>query len=1000
MATPFPPNPQVPLSFKFKGPIYLNFLQQVAKNPDAIALVSIYECCTYHELNAISDRIASYLLKKKIGRGSTVALYSERNPALIYALLGVLKTGATFFIADSAYPISRFLDCCSLTMPSFLLICGELEVDSKILSSLDEKYQTQTLRIPSTKKEALKILSKDFVSIEPSLINEDDIAYIIFTSGSTGIPKGIITSHAPLVHFIEWHVKQHDFTQHDRFSFLSGLSHDPALRDIFTPLSIGASLHIPEQSTLFNPYKLSSWLSEQTISVVHLTPALGEIICTSALKDKPLDRIRYFFWGGDTLNSKLSKRIFQIAPKSTQVNFYGTTETPQAMSYFVVDPTKPSQSSYPIGSGITDVQLLIVTNKGELAAIDEVGEIYVRTPYLSKGYLHDLEHTKMQFVTNPFTHDQSDLCYKTGDLGKYLVDGSALFLGRFDHQVKIRGFRIELEEIIARIEQQPKVARAIVITKELSNASKVLIAYFTCEEDKQVQTKDVQEALKKILPSHMVPSYIVKLEKFPLFPNGKINSLALPSPIMDINEHDLPQTEREKELAKVWQEILNTNQVGVNASFTDLGGDSLSVIEALIAMRRMGISEHLASGVIQGKTIAQIVNEENGITYTDPITYKGISNSAQISLLVNLLRCILIIIVVTDHWLPGLLNRLPLSFGMFHYILSPIFNIATPGFAFVFGLTVGYNLFPDYFVDPMRIRKRLRLGILLLGTGVLLSTIFSLAVLVVKKQTLTPTLVFVAPFGPLLYYYLAFLTIPLWFHFISHLSFIPNATQKLAFGRYQFLSRVPYEVKSSLCLMVIFYFAYHLCLLLFLDREQTGFLQLIRLILVAKYAYFNMSIGAVGGIALGIYLTKIRFDELDTSQLVLGGGLLSIIGLALLYFDKGNFALLYGNGDDMGLWRWFFYIGIILIIMDFLKQLIANYDQQPLLLRKSMNWGSVIGQCTLIIFVLHGLVLSFKALLEAIGLPEKIALSLPLLFFVLICSWVMGKIHRLYYYHS
>lgn len=949
-----------------QGPIFKEFCQRAATHPREPALVSKDGICTYSELDAISNRLAGYLANTKIGRGHVVALYAKRNPALIYAILAVLKAGASFFIADAEYPLGRFLDCTTLVKPSLLIVCGDADIPEETASRF------QTLHLSSSKSSALKMFSNEKCELSHDW-SAEDIAYISFTSGSTGKPKGISTTHTPLIHFIEWHAKQHQLTQHDHFSFLSGLSHDPALRDIFTPLSIGAALHIPEQSILFNPMHLSNWISQQGITVIHLTPSLGEIIVSSGTNGPPLNRIRYFFWGGDVLNARLSKKIKEVASNSRQINFYGTTETPQAMSHFTVDPTMTSTQSYPIGKGIDGVQLLIIKENGKRADVNEIGEIYIRTPYLSNGYIDDPEQTKSHFVANPLSGDPLDRCYKTGDLGKYLSNGDVLFLGRSDHQIKIRGFRVELDEIILKIEQVPGIARAIVLANSQNRDSKVLIAFYVCEQGQNVTNQEVKDSLKNVLPSYMVPSYIVKVDQFPLFPNGKIDLTALISRKISEREFEPPKTERERQLVKIWQEILNVDNVGIHDSFADLGGDSLSAIQALIAMQRFGIPEKLASGVLQGKTISQIVKEEQGAS---SFVSESLSDSGKTSLVINLLRCILITIVVVDHWFPGLLNRLPSGFHSLQPILSPLFNIATPGFAFIFGIGLGYNYFSDYLVQPARIRKRLHLGVWLLGISVLISSLLNLAVLMVKKQILTSTLIFDAPYGPLLYYFIALLTVPAWFWFISRFSS---------------------KMKSTLALMVIFYFTYLLCLFLFLDREQTGVLQLVRLMLVAKYAYFNMSIGVLGGIAFGLYLKDHRLDEMDSLRLLSGGLLLFLVGLALLYSGEGSLTPLFENGDDMGLWRWSLYIGVVLMLTTYLKKLASDYESHSSTMRSIMNWGSVVGQCTLVIFVLHGMILSLKALLDATGLPDIASLSLSLALFFAICGWTMRKIHHLYY---
>lgn len=966
------PDPTIPLHFEFQGYIQHAFQSHAVRAPQAPALVSREQTCTYGELAEISNRIAGYLRAAGVGRGNSVALLSDRNPALIYAMLGVLESGAAFFVLDAAYPAARIVECMSLASPSCLLICGDVALPEELRhapGSLLSKH------VPVDKAECLSAFSACAKAPAPEFQDDCD-AYFGFTSGSTGKPKAIVTTHAPLVHFVDWHARTHGLTAADRFSLLSGLSHDPVLRDIFTPLSVGASLHIPEQALVFDPYRLANWLHDQAITVIHLTPALGQIIFAGAASGKSLKDIRYFFWGGDVLGAKLARGLRGVATNAQQVNFYGATETPQAMSSFNMDPND-EREVYPLGRGIADVQLLVVTESSRLAELGEVGEILIRTPYLSKGYLGDPERTQAVFVSNPFTNQPADRCYRTGDLGVYLPDGNVAFSGRFDHQVKIRGYRVELDEVRAKIEQQPGIARALVLARDLGRAAKVLVAYYTCEVNHEVSSTQIQRALRGLVPAYMIPAYIVGLASFPLLPNGKINLQALPDPSKDSDPQGAadsePANERERQLIRIWSELLGVASVGVNESFLDLGGDSLSMIGVLVRMRQLGIVEGVARGVVQGKTIAEIVREEQGETSSTNVTL--LSGPARTSLLVNCLRGILVSIVVAGHWFPGLLKRLPPSLSALQTVLDPVFNLATPGFAFVFGITLGFYYYPKYPEQRGRLRHMLNFGLCLLGVSLLIEGLLRISVLAVEGQSLTAHLIWVSFFGSLLYYFLALATAPIWFRVI---------------GRFQ-----P-DWLASLGLMGVCYLLHRGCEAWLLAREQTGFLQLCRLILVAKYAYFNMSIGALGGASLGIYLFRRPNNPHLTAHLFLGAVVLLATGFTILRVDRGDFAAL-ADGDDMGLWRWPVYGGTILLLASCLTVLINRYAQLPPPFRTALNLAGILGQCSLLVYVLHGVVLQAKQLLVAAGVSESVSLAVPLLAFLGLCYFVMSKMYRIFY---
>ncbi|MFM8333501.1 MAG: amino acid adenylation domain-containing protein [Candidatus Methylumidiphilus sp.] len=968
------PDPTAALDYHAQTLIYQAFLAQAKATPDASAIISCHGTCSYAQLEQVSRQLALCLLAYGVAPQATVSILSDRNPGLVYAMLAVSRAGAAFNIADSAYPTARILLTLQLLKPAVLLVCGDVPIPHELQQEIDAGKPLAVIKVPAPIDEACAAFaefSQDMLNMETAA---EDTAYIMFTSGSTGQPKGIATGHAPLPHFIAWHVAQHGLTKTDQFAMLSGLSHDPVLRDVFTPLSIGATLCIPKQATIFDPADLFDWLAQHDITVCHLTPALGEIIATGAdTQDQALPKLRYFFWGGDVLSLKTHRRLRHVAPHAKQVNFYGATETPQAMAYFAI-PENWLGGAFPLGQGIADAQLLLVTEAGQLAQTGELGEIWIRSPYLSQGYINDLEQTHTRFVDNPFSGVAGDFCYRTGDLGKYLSDGNVMFAGRMDHQIKIRGFRVEPGEVASTIERYNGVARAVVLAKDSGRDSKILVGYFSAAAGQTVAQAEVLESLRNKLPAYMVPAFLVPMAKFPLLPNGKIDLQALPEP----SQEDAPATgayvapcnEREAELAHIWQDILGLDKVGVNDNFLALGGDSLSALKALARMKKLGIPSEVARGIFQGKTIQEIVGEEGG----GQTESTGLAAELRTNLLINIVRGILLILVVADHWFEGLLNHLA-GKGKGGFLLeavSPLFNIATPGFAFVFGAGLGYLFYAKYQANPAQTRKTMRFGTWLLLAGISADVIMRLAA--VPLQDITSTAFFSAFFSPLLYYALALITAPLWFSLIA---------------------KTRWEYLACAGLMLCSYLVFKGCEVLLLEREQTGFLQLLRLMLVAKFNYFNMSVGTLGGVMVGMYLKKHYADDLSGRSF--GAGVLAAaFGVALLYFGSGSLQGFY-DSVDMGLWRWSFYAGLVLIMAGGIAAILKHFTQLPKLARTGLQLCAVLGQGTFPVFVLHGLVLRAKLLLLMAGLPMSAALGIPFALFFGFTGWMLFKLYQLYY---
>jgi len=459
-------------------------------------------------------------------------------------------------------------------------------------------------QIPQTKG----AIEDQWLDIPPEasgqMVEADDTAYILFTSGTTGKPKGIIGTHQPLSHFIDWHSNEFNFNASDRFSMLSGLSHDPLLRDIFTPLWIGATLCIPSQDDLFIPGKLRSWMKNKQVTIAHMTPALGQILTTdgsgSGTDGDKLTALRKVFFGGDTLSRHHVEKLHQIAPSIECVNFYGATETPQAMGSYIL-PGKGDMSKgdnqnrlrkrIPIGQGIDGVQLLVLGLGNQPAGVGEIGEICVRTSYLAKGYLNDDENTQKRFIISPFTDVEDDRIYRTGDFGHYLTDGKVMFYGRSDKQVSIRGFRVELKEIETVISRHPGIKDCAVIARHTEADEQYLLAYLVGDENISNNNFELREYLNGHLPMYMIPSRFIALDRIPLTANGKLDL----EKISSFEHHQTEKTkvthktitDTEKFLLELWKEKLGNDQITIYDNFYESGGHSLLSVEIIVAVKKM-----------------------------------------------------------------------------------------------------------------------------------------------------------------------------------------------------------------------------------------------------------------------------------------------------------------------------------------------------------------------------------------------------------------------------
>ena len=615
------PNPREVLSTDWYGAIHTHFSLQARRVPDRIAVIDPHSAWSYQELDRRSNQLAHALRTGGIQSQDRVALYGSRNAALICAVLAVLKAGAVFSILDPAYPAARLIDYLQLIRPRGWL---QIEEAGPLPNLLEEYLGTLSecvclplsSRLDDPAHDLLRGASMEAFQVP---IGSDDLASISFTSGSTGKPKGVLGRHGPLTHFLPWQIQRFELRENDHFSMLSGLSHDPLQREIFTPFWLGATLFIPPVEERGTPGQLAAWMEREQISVTHLTPAMIHLLTQSASGRRVANNIpalRHALILGDAVTRGEILQLQQRAPAVICVSTYGSTETQRAVGYFVVPGKGNTSAKYapnervPLGRGMKDVQLLVLRDDLQLAGIGEMGEIYVRSPHLARGYLDDEGLTQERFLLNPFTHAEGDRLYRTGDLGCYLPDGAVEFLGRRDNQVKLRGFRIETGEIEETLRRSSAVRDCLVILREEEPGEKRLVAYIIAHRDQPIAAHDLRRLLKIHLPDYMVPAAFVFLEQMPLTPNGKIDRRALPPPERNRRDEQEPvvaaRTPVEEILVAIWTQILHLSEIGIHDNFFELGGHSLLATQVVARVRQALQVELPLRALFEAPTVAEL----------------------------------------------------------------------------------------------------------------------------------------------------------------------------------------------------------------------------------------------------------------------------------------------------------------------------------------------------------------------------------------------------------
>jgi amino acid adenylation domain-containing protein len=620
------PDPCRSLPIEWYGPVHVLFARQAARTPTRVAVCGSRGNWTYQELDMRANQLAHALRAHGVQPHDIVAIYGYRCISLIWAVLGVLKAGAAFCLLDAAEPGSRLVSCLQQAQPrAWLAMEAAGQPQPEVAAWIESAQLAYQALLPDGAAEA-DLLYAVYPRDDPDVaIGPDDIAYVAFTSGSTGRPKGIVGSHRPVSHFVRWQQQTFDLNEEDRFSLLSGIGHDPLLRDIFTPLTIGATVCIPN-TRQFDQDEILSWLATERITVVHLTPSLLQFLLPK--RSGPgviLPMLRYLFFGGEQLTRYAVVQARQYAPSVVCVNFYGLTETPQAVAYYVVPEEMDGPAAIPIGRGIHGVQVLILHAAQQLAGPGEIGEICIRTPYLASGYLGDEELTHARFIPNPYSKDPADCLHRTGDLGFYLPDGSVQYVGRKDHQVNIRGFRVEPGEIEYHLQGHPFVRNVYVTGSGASTGQDSLIAYLVLESA-DVADSELRQYLSRRLPNHMIPTAFVRLATLPLTANGKVDERRLPAyggerPSIS-STYEPPSTPLENQVAGIWAEVLGVGQVGRNDNFFELGGHSLS---AVLVFHRLQEEFHVSlplRTLFENPTVASVAQalEAQSATLQDDVS--------------------------------------------------------------------------------------------------------------------------------------------------------------------------------------------------------------------------------------------------------------------------------------------------------------------------------------------------------------------------------------------
>lgn len=623
-------------------------IQKIAKEyPNKIALKDENEERTYEFLELNASKQASVLREKiQLKNQNVVAVIADRSVAMIEGIYAVWKAGGVYLPIHPELPEDRIK-----------VILEDAEVSTIVYT---EKYNNLVNRVLLETTIVKNILCLDGVAkmettfctaysateieiqepLKNSYSNINDLAYIIYTSGSTGKPKGALLEHKGLLNHLYIMAKDLNIDTESCLAQNASQSFDISVWQMFNALIIGGTTIVYNKLETLQVTSLINKLQTNRISILQVVPSYLSVLLDEIERTEKefFPNLKYLLVTGETVKKNLLDRWFAKFPNIKVVNAYGPTEAADDVTLHIMSES-PKTTSIPIGKSLANLNIYIVNNDFQLCPVGVKGEILVSGVGVGRGYINDIEKTEKAFTTDPFIEEKDIRLYKTGDIGKYLPDGTIEFFGRKDYQVKVRGYRIELEEIELHLTAIENIKEAIVLVFKKENQLEQLYGFITTNQ-KTINTEIIRQQLSESLPDYMLPTQILLLDKFPLTRNGKVDRKKLAQ--IDVNTHEKKEiveevatTKTEEALIDIWKELLDKEEIKTHNNFFDLGGHSLKVISMISQVKKKMNAEISIKDVFirpNIKSLAELISEANKV-YFDPIPiadktpYYAVSNA-------------------------------------------------------------------------------------------------------------------------------------------------------------------------------------------------------------------------------------------------------------------------------------------------------------------------------------------------------------------------------------
>ncbi len=572
--------------------------------PDAIAVECAGQMLTYHELERRANQLAHYLCGLGVRPEVPVGVLMGRSCDLLVSLLGILKAGGVYVPLDPDYPTGRLMMLIEDAHPHLLITWRELA--HRVLGN------NEALNYLYFEQEWPLIEEKPI--IPPAVhVDPENAAYIMYTSGSSGRPKGALVPHRGIGNLIQVICDILPVTTNSRVLQFASLGFDASISEFFMALVAGATLVLVPRTGQELAQELTSITCIHAITTVTLPPSLLAML---TFADMPY--LQTVVSAGESCPWSIAERV----PSHVRFfNGYGLTETTVGNAYYLVTAQRPGSQTVPLGQAIPRTSIYVLDEEMQPLPIGFPGEIYIGGIGVARGYIGNPALTAERFLPDPWSSEPGARLYRTGDTGRSLQDGSIAFLGRVDRQVKLRGVRIELEEVEGTLIQYPDVQEVAVIVQGDAADEQQLIAYIVVKAAEALDMSALRAFLAQRLPVSMIPTAFIIMDLLPLTVNGKVDRTRLPQPTdrLSSTRHFVPpRTPLEKQLARIWQEILHVERVGLTDNFFELGGHSLSVVRVLAHLRTRCQLEFPVRTFFEHPTIAGVLEHLRPAVHLEP----------------------------------------------------------------------------------------------------------------------------------------------------------------------------------------------------------------------------------------------------------------------------------------------------------------------------------------------------------------------------------------------